>query len=187
MKSFKPTVLIGVSTQGGAFDEKVVREMASITERPVIFPISNPTDHAECTAEQAYTWTDGKALFAAGVQFDTVHLNGTTLYPGQANNFYIFPAIGLAVYATRPALITDEMFVEAARAVADQVSPLARERGLLFPEQTNILQTEVTTATRVADYIFETGQATVERPDDVRAWIESMLYTPEYLPLTPQD
>lgn len=180
VEAFKPTVLIGVSTMGGAFTEAVIRAMAKNVERPIIFPLSNPTDKAECTPEQAYTWTDGKALVACGVQFPDVTLNGKTYYPGQANNFYIFPAIGLAVYATRPKRITDKMFIEAAQASADQVSRDDREHGMLFPKQSHILEIEVTTATRVAEYIFDQGLATVERPKDIRAWIEAMTYKPEY-------
>ena len=178
--AFKPTVLVGVSTVGGAFTEEVVRTMAKHTDRPIIFPLSNPTDKAECTPEQAYTWTDGKALVACGVQFPDVTVNGHTFHPGQANNFYIFPAIGLAVYATRPKLITDKMFIAAARASADQVSRDDRAKGMLFPEQSKILEVEITTATRVAEHIFDTGQATVKRPRDVRAWIEAMTYEPAY-------
>lgn len=180
VEAFKPTVLIGVSTTHGAFTEKVIRAMAKNVDRPIIFPLSNPTDKAECTPEQAYTWTDGKALVACGVQFPDVTVNGKTFHPGQANNFYIFPAIGLAVYATRPKRITDAMFIEAARASADQVSQDDRDRGMLFPKQSHILEVEITTATRVAEFIFDQGQATVERPKDVRAWIEGLTYKPEY-------
>ncbi len=180
VEAFKPTVLIGVSTIGGAFTEDVVRAMARNVDRPIIFPLSNPTDKAECTPEQAYAWTDGKALVACGVQFPDVTVSGKTYHPGQANNFYIFPAIGLAVYATRPKRITDRMFIEAARANADQVSRDDRDRGTLFPRQSHILETEITTATRVAEHLFDAGEATVERPKDVRAWIEAMTYKPEY-------
>ena len=180
VEAFKPTVLIGVSTTHGAFTEKVIRAMAKNVDRPIIFPLSNPTDKAECTPEQAYTWTDGKALVACGVQFPDVTVNGKTFHPGQANNFYIFPAIGLAVYATRPKRITDAMFIEAARASADQVSQDDRDRGMLFPKQSHILEVEITTATRVAEFIFDQGQATVERPKDVRAWIEGLTYKPKY-------
>ena len=180
VEAFKPTVLIGVSTTHGAFTEAVIRAMAKNVDRPIIFPLSNPTDKAECTPEQAYTWTDGKALVACGVQFPDVTVNGKTYHPGQANNFYIFPAIGLAVYATRPKRITDRMFIEAAKASADQVSRDDRDRGMLFPKQSHILETEITTATRVAEHIFDQGEATVDRPKDVRAWIEAMTYKPEY-------
>jgi malate dehydrogenase (oxaloacetate-decarboxylating)(NADP+) len=102
IETLKPTILIGVSTKGGAFNQRVVETMSRVNERPIIFALSNPTDKAECTAERAYSWSMGKALFAAGVQFPDVTVNGKTFRPGQANNFYIFPAIGLAVYVARP-------------------------------------------------------------------------------------
>jgi malate dehydrogenase (oxaloacetate-decarboxylating)(NADP+) len=175
-----PTVLIGVSTVGGLFTETVIRTMAKNVDRPIVFPLSNPTDKAECTPEQAYEWTDGKALVAAGVQFPDVRLNGKTFHPGQANNFYIFPAIGLAVYTTRPRRIDDRMFIAAARGSADQVSQAERDKGMLFPSQDDILETELTTATRIAEYIFDHSQATVDRPDDIRAWIKAMTYKPVY-------
>jgi malate dehydrogenase (oxaloacetate-decarboxylating)(NADP+) len=180
IETFKPTVLVGVSTKGGAFNQRVVEAMSRLNERPIIFAISNPTDKAECTAEQAYTWSNDKALFAAGVQFPDVTVNGQTLHPGQANNFYIFPAVGLATYAARPRRITDECFIVAAEATADQVGPDLRAKGMLFPSQADILATEVTTASRVAEFMFEKGLAQVERPRDIRAWIEGQLYTPQY-------
>ncbi|HEV2668516.1 MAG TPA: NAD-dependent malic enzyme, partial [Blastocatellia bacterium] len=172
IESLKPTILIGVSTKGGAFNQRVVETMSRLNERPIIFALSNPTDRAECTAEQAYTWSKGKALYAAGVQFPEVTMNGKTFHPGQANNFYIFPAIGLATYVARPRRITDECFIVAAEASADQVGPILREKGMLFPSQANILETEVTTATRVAEFMFDKGLAQVERPRDIRALIE---------------
>jgi malate dehydrogenase (oxaloacetate-decarboxylating)(NADP+) len=180
IESLQPTILIGVSTKGGAFNQRVVETMSRLNERPIIFALSNPTDRAECTAEQAYTWSKGKALYAAGVQFPDVTVNGKTFHPGQANNFYIFPAIGLATYVARPRRITDELFIVAAEASADQVGPILREKGMLFPSQANILETEVTTATRVAEFMFDKGLAQVERPRDIRAWIEGQLYKPEY-------
>jgi malate dehydrogenase (oxaloacetate-decarboxylating)(NADP+) len=180
VEAFKPDILIGVSTVGGLFTEGVVKALASQTDRPIIFPLSNPTDKAECTPDQAYTWTAGKALFAAGVQFPDVTVNDRTYHPGQANNFYIFPAVALAVYATRPGRITDRFFIEAARASADQVGPADRDRGMLFPRQADILETEISTATRLAEFIFDQRQATVDRPADVRAWLESITYKPRY-------
>ena len=180
IETFKPTILIGVSTKGGAFNQQVVEAMSRLNERPIIFALSNPTDKAECSAEQAYTWSKGKALFAAGVQFPEVSLNGKTFHPGQANNFYIFPALGLATYVARPQRITDECFIAAAQASADQVGPDLRARGMLFPSQTEILQMEVTTASRVAEFMFDQGLATVKRPPDIRKWIEDQLYAPRY-------
>jgi len=180
IETFKPTVLIGVSTKGGAFNQAVVEAMSKLNERPIIFALSNPTDKAECTAEQAYTWSKGNALYAAGVQFPEVILNGKTFHPGQANNFYIFPAIGLATYVARPRLLTDACFIVAAQASADQVGPEMRAKGMLFPGQGEILEMEVTTATRVAEYMFDQGLAQVKRPRDIRAWIEGQLYQPHY-------
>ncbi|HXW71134.1 MAG TPA: oxaloacetate-decarboxylating malate dehydrogenase [Methylocella sp.] len=180
IEHIKPTILIGVSTQGGAFTQRVVETMSRLNGRPIIFALSNPTDKAECSAEQAYTWSKGKALYAAGVQFPDVKFNGQTFHPGQANNFYIFPAIGLATYAARPRRLTDACFVAAAQASADQVGPDLRAKGMLFPSQANILDTEVTTATRVAEFMFDQGLAQAERPRDVRGWIEGQLYRPQY-------
>ncbi|HUL94354.1 MAG TPA: NAD-dependent malic enzyme [Burkholderiales bacterium] len=180
IENVKPTILIGVSTKGGAFNQRVVEAMSRLNERPIIFALSNPTYKAECSAEQAYTWSNGKALFAAGVQFPSVELNGKTFHPGQANNFYIYPAIGLANHVARPRRITDECFIVAAQATADQVDSALRAKGRLYPSQSNILETEVTTATRVAEYMFDKGLAQVERPRDIRAWIEGQLYKPQY-------
>jgi malate dehydrogenase (oxaloacetate-decarboxylating)(NADP+) len=177
---FKPTILIGVSTKGGAFTREVVEAMCRLNHRPIIFPLSNPTDHIEVSAKDAYEWSNGKVLYAAGVQFPDVALNGRTFHPGQANNFYIFPAVGLAVYATRPTRIPDEAFLVAARASAAQVGAVDRERGMLFPAQSNILQTEVTTATKLAEYFFESGLARTARPANVGSYVESLLYRPEY-------
>lgn len=180
IEHLKPTILIGVSTKGGAFTQAVVEMMSQLNDRPIIFALSNPTDKAECSAEQAYIWSRGKALYAAGVQFPDVTLGGKTFHPGQANNFYIFPAIGLATYVARPRLLTDACFIAAAEASADQVDPSLRAKGMLFPSQANILETEVTTATRVAEFMFDQGLAQVEQPPDIRAWIEGQLYRPEY-------
>ena len=180
IEALKPTILIGVSTKGGAFNQQVIEAMSRVNERPIIFALSNPTDKAECSAEQAYTWSKGKALFAAGVQFPEVTIKGKTFHPGQANNFYIYPALGLATYVTRPRRITDECFIVAAQASADQVGPELRAKGMLFPSQSQILEMEVTTATRIAQFMFDKGLATVKEPADIRKWIEGQLYTPHY-------
>jgi malate dehydrogenase (oxaloacetate-decarboxylating)(NADP+) len=180
IESIKPTTIIGVSTIGGAFTKEVIEAMSRINERPVVLALSNPTEHAECTAEQAYTWSKGKAIYAAGVQFPPVHLDERTLVPGQANNFYIFPAVGMAIYATQASRVTDEMFIEAAAGVADRVSPDLLKQGLLYPLQANILETEIQTAARVAKLAFDSGLARVPRPADMVAFIRSHVYKPEY-------
>jgi len=180
IESIKPTTIIGVSTIGGAFTQKVVEAMSRINERPVILALSNPTEHAECTPEQAYTWSKGKAIYAAGVQFGPVHYNGQKFLPGQANNFYIFPAVGMAIFATQAKRVTDEMFIEAGQAVADQVAPELLKQGLLYPLQSNILETEIQTAARVAKLVFDSGLARVERPVDMVSFIRRHVYKPEY-------
>lgn len=180
IESLKPTALIGVSTQGRAFNRQVVETMAHINPRPIIFALSNPTDHVECTAEEAYRWSEGRALYAAGVAFPPVRHGDKTFVPGQGNNMYIFPAVGLAIFATRARRVTDEMFVAAARGVAEQVTQAELDAGLLYPPQTEILQTEITTAQRVAEVIFAQGLAGVEYPRDLRAFLELQLYKPAY-------
>jgi malate dehydrogenase (oxaloacetate-decarboxylating)(NADP+) len=180
IESIKPTTIIGVSTIGGAFTQQVVEAMSRLNDRPIILALSNPTDHAECTAEQAYTWSKGKAIYAAGVPFPPVHYNGQTFLPGQANNFYIFPAIGLAIYATQAKRVPDELFIEAAAAVADQVPPEMFKLGLIYPPQSDILETEIKTAARVAKLVFDRGLARVDRPADMEAFIRSHVYKPEY-------
>jgi malate dehydrogenase (oxaloacetate-decarboxylating)(NADP+) len=154
--------------------------MSALNKRPIIFSLSNPTENTECMPEHAYAWSKGQALYAAGVQFPNVTIDGRVFHPGQANNFYIYPAIGLAVHVARPKLLTDECFIVAAQAMADQVSADLRAKGRLFPDQSNILETEVTTAARVVEHMFDKGMARVERPSDIRTWIESQLYVPRY-------
>lgn len=180
IESIEPTTIIGVSTVGGAFGQQVVETMTRINERPVILALSNPTEHAECTAEQAYRWSNGKAIYAAGVQFDPVDIGGKTYRPSQANNCYIFPAVGMAIVATQAKRVTDGMFIEAARGVADQIKPEHHEEGLLYPPQSEILETEIRTAARVAKLIFDSGLARVERPKDLEAFIRSHVYAPQY-------
>ena len=180
IEAFKPTILIGVSTKQGLFTQPAVKAMSRLNKQPVIFSLSNPTEKTECLATEAYTWSGGRALYAAGVQFDNVTIGERTFHPGQANNFYIYPAIGLATHVARPKLLTDECFIVAAQATADQVGDEQRAAGRLFPSQSNILETEVTTAVRVVEFMFDQGLAQVERPSDIRSWIEAQLYVPKY-------
>src|SRR3982074_2239996 len=180
IESIKPTTIIGVSTIGGAFTRQVVDSMSRVNWRAGVLALSNPTEHAECTAEQAYTWSNGKAIYAAGVQFAPVQFNGQTFLPGQANNFYIFPAVGMAIFATQAKRVSDAMFIEAARAVADQVPPDLLEQGLLYPLQSNILEVEIQTAARVAKLVFDSGLARVGRPADMVGVIRQPVYKPGY-------
>jgi malate dehydrogenase (oxaloacetate-decarboxylating)(NADP+) len=180
VEDFKPTVLIGVSTVGKLFSREVVEAMSRLNPRPIIFALSNPIDKHECLPEQAYAWSRGKAIYAGGVQFPPVHLDGQTFLPSQANNLYIFPAVGMAIYATNAKRATDEMFIEAAHAVADQVTPEQLKLGMLFPPQSNILEVELQTAARVAKLVFDSGLARVERPPNMEKFIRQHVYKPEY-------
>jgi len=180
VENFKPTALIGVSTVGRLFSREVVEAMSRLNERPIIFALSNPIEKHECLPEQAYAWSGGKAVYAGGVQFPPVHLAGQTFLPSQANNLYIFPAVGMAIYATNAKRVTDEMFIEAAHAVADQVTSDQLKLGMLFPPQSSILEVEVQTAARVARLVFGAGLARVDRPVNMEAFIRSQLYEPKY-------
>ena len=180
VEDFKPTALIGVSTVGRLFSREVVEAMSRLNERPIIFALSNPIEKHECLPEQAYAWSGGKAVYAGGVQFPPVHLAGLTFLPSQANNLYIFPAVGMAIYATNAKRVTDEMFIEAAHAVADQVTSDQLKLGMLFPPQSSILEVEVQTAARVAKLVFDAGLARVDRPVNMEAFIRSQLYEPKY-------
>jgi malate dehydrogenase (oxaloacetate-decarboxylating)(NADP+) len=154
--------------------------MSRINERPVILALSNPTEDAECTPEQAYTWSKCKVIYAAGVQFAPVHYNGQTFLPGQANNFYIFPAVGMAIFATQAKRVTDEMFIKAGQVVADRVPSELLKQGLLYPLQSSILEAEIQTAARVAKLVFDADLARVNRPADKAAFIRQQVYKPEY-------
>ncbi|HEX6848159.1 MAG TPA: NAD-dependent malic enzyme [Chitinophagaceae bacterium] len=176
----KPTAIIGVSTVGGAFNKQVIENMCIVNERPVIFPYSNPTSRSECTAEQAYTWSKGKAIFASGSPFAPVTYEGQIFTPNQGNNVYIFPAVGLAVFATEAKRVTDEMFVTAAEAVAEQITEENFTKGLLYPLINDILEVSYNVSIKVAEKIFDSGLASIERPKDLRAFIKSKMYEPTY-------
>jgi malate dehydrogenase (oxaloacetate-decarboxylating)(NADP+) len=180
IEQLKPTAIIGVSTVGKAFDQRVVEAVARHNPRPIIFALSNPTDHAECTPPEAYGWTQGRAIYAAGVQFPPVRVDGMTLLPSQANNVYIFPAMGMAVYATQAKRVTDEMFIVAARACAEQVHKPQLDEGMLYPPQANMLETELAIAAKVAANIFDRGLARASKPTDIDAFIRQHVYDPRY-------
>jgi len=180
VKALKPTVLIGVSTIGGAFTQQVIEAMTEQNERPIIFALSNPTDHAECTAEQAYKYSGGKAIYAAGVQFDPVAISGKTYEPSQANNFYIFPAVGMAIVATEARHVPDEIFIAAARATADQVTEAELDKGVLFPPQASVQTAAHITAVAAAKRIFDLGLARIATPSSVDKLITSLEYKAEY-------
>jgi malate dehydrogenase (oxaloacetate-decarboxylating)(NADP+) len=181
VKTLRPTGIIGVSTMPKLFTREVIETMARINERPIIFPYSNPTSRSECTAEEAYRWSDGRAVFASGSPFAPVEIGGRRFVPGQGNNVYIFPAMGMALFATEATRVTDEMFLVAAQAVAEQVTDENLAIGLIYPPQNRILEASLHVAERVAACIFDQGLAGVSRPDDIGALIRTRVYRPAYL------
>jgi malate dehydrogenase (oxaloacetate-decarboxylating)(NADP+) len=180
VEAIRPTGIIGVSTVPKLFNQAVIEAMARINDRPIIFPYSNPTSRSECTAEEAYKWSDGRAVFASGSPFPAVEINGNTLIPGQGNNVYIFPAMGMAVLATEAKRVTEEMFIIAARAVAEQVTEANLATGLIYPPTSNILSASLHAAARIAEYIFDHDLAAIPRPADIDAHIHEQAYKPVY-------
>lgn len=180
IEALRPTAIIGVSTVAKLFNRPVIEAMARINERPIIFPYSNPTSHSECTAEEAYRWSGGRAVFASGSPFPPVEIEGRRFVPGQGNNVYIFPAMGMAVLATEAKRVTERMFIVAARAVAEQVTEANLALGLVYPPVSDILDASLRTAARIAEYIFDNGLAGIDRPADIAAHIRGLAYRPVY-------
>ena len=180
VRALRPTGIIGVSTVPKLFNQQVIEAMAEINERPIIFPYSNPTSRSECTAEEAYRWSEGRAIFASGSPFPPVEIAGQKFVPGQGNNVYIFPAMGMAVFATEATRVTEEMFIVAARAVAEQVSDTSLATGLIYPPQSQILEASLHVAIKVAGYIYDKGLARVARPPDIAEHIRAVAYRPAY-------
>jgi malate dehydrogenase (oxaloacetate-decarboxylating)(NADP+) len=186
IEAIRPTAIIGVSTIANAFDRKVIEAITRVNERPIVFPYSNPTSHSECTAEEAYAWSSGRAVFAAGSPYPPVTIGERTWIPGQGNNVFIFPAVGMAVYATKARRVTDEMFIAAAHGVAEKVTDADIAVGLIYPPQSRLFETEMHAAVRIAEVIFERGLAGVERPRDLAGFIAGKAYRAEHGCSTPK-
>nr|6C7N_A Chain A, Malic enzyme [Sorghum bicolor]6C7N_B Chain B, Malic enzyme [Sorghum bicolor]6C7N_C Chain C, Malic enzyme [Sorghum bicolor]6C7N_D Chain D, Malic enzyme [Sorghum bicolor] len=181
VQSIKPTVLIGTSGVGRTFTKEIVEAMASINERPIIFSLSNPTSHSECTAEQAYTWTQGRAVFASGSPFAPVEYDGKTFVPGQSNNAYIFPGLGLGLVISGAVRVHEDMLLAASAALADQATEENFVTGSIFPPFTNIRKISAYIAAAVAAKAYELGLATrLPPPKDLVAYAESCMYSPVY-------
>jgi len=180
INEFKPTALIGVSGQPNTFTEAILRRVAQINERPIVFALSNPTSQAECTAEEAYRFTDCRAIFASGSPFKPLTVNGTSFVPGQGNNSYIFPGVGLGVLASRSKFVTNEMFLAAARTLATLVSEEDLALGRVYPPLTKIREVSAAIAEAVAEIAYNCGFAQEPRPKNLTEHIKAQMYQPDY-------
>ncbi len=180
VEKVKPTALIGVSGMPQTFDRPVLEAMARLNDRPVVFALSNPTSQAECTAEQAYGWTAGRAIFASGSPFAPVTLDGKTHVPGQGNNCYIFPGVGLGVMVSEATRVTDEMFYVAARTISSLVTEGDLGLGRVYPDLARIREVSACIGTAVAEVAFARGLTHLARPADLEAYVKASMFEPVY-------
>lgn len=180
LKEIQPDILIGASGAFGTFTQEVIELMTSFNERPVIFALSNPTTNSECTAAQAYEWSNGKAVFASGSPFGPVEINGQHFVPGQGNNVYIFPGVGLAAIAAEAKCLPDSVFLIAAAELARQLHTSDLEKGTLFPKMASLRTISFEIAVAVANHLYELGLARAEMPKNLRMYIKSLMYDPTY-------
>ncbi|KHG14917.1 NADP-dependent malic enzyme [Gossypium arboreum] len=181
VKAIKPTILIGTSGVGKQFTKEVVEDMASFNKTPLIMALSNPTSQAECTAEEAYTWSEGRAIFASGSPFDPFEYEGKTFVPGQANNAYIFPGFGLGVIMAGSIRVHNGMLLAASKALASQVTEEHYEKGMIYPPLTNIRKISANIAAKVAAKAYELGLAShLPQPEDLVESAEKCMYSPVY-------
>jgi len=183
VEELRPTAIIGVSGQPRTFTREVIQLMGKYNERPIIFALSNPTSKSECTAEEAYTYTTGRAIFASGSPFPSVKLYGKMYNPGQGNNSYIFPGVGLGVVVSGAQHVTNEMFEAAAQTLAAQVTDDDMANGRIYPQLSRIRDVSAAIATAVAEIAFRSGLATEPEPDDLPGHVRQFMYNPTYDPL----
>jgi malate dehydrogenase (oxaloacetate-decarboxylating)(NADP+) len=180
VNALKPQAIIGVAAVGRTFTQPIIQAMSSFNDRPIVFALSNPTSKSECTAEEAYAWSNGKAVFACGSPFAPVNCCGITLAPRQCNNSYIFPGVGLGVVSTKSRRVTDDMFLAAADTLAAMVSQADLDQGSLYPPLKDMRTVSATIAASVADVVFRRGLAGVAKPADTTAFIRDNMYEPKY-------
>uniref|UniRef100_A0A8C2L732 Malic enzyme n=1 Tax=Cyprinus carpio TaxID=7962 RepID=A0A8C2L732_CYPCA len=182
VETIKPTAIIGVAAIGGAFTEKIIKNMATYNERPIIFALSNPTSKAECTAEQCYTLTEGRGIFASGSPFKKVTLaDGRSFYPGQGNNAYVFPGVALGVIACGVRHISDDIFLTTAEAISDMVTEENLAEGRLYPPLKTIREVSFKIAVKIVDHAYKQGIASwYPEPKDKEAFVLSQVYNSDY-------
>jgi len=179
--SIRPHVLIGATGAPGTFTREVIETMAEINERPTIFALSNPTSRAECTAEQAYAWSQGRAIFASGSPFEAVEFEGRCYRSGQGNNAYVFPGVGLGAVACHATRVSEPMFLAAAHALAAEVTEARLDEGAIYPPLSSIRSVSAQIALAVAEQAYSEGLARLPRPDDLGRHIRAQMYEPSYL------
>jgi malate dehydrogenase (oxaloacetate-decarboxylating) len=178
-----PTILVGTSGQSGAFTEQIVRGMAAVCRRPILFPLSNPTPRAEAKPADLLAWTDGRALIATGSPFDPVEYGGKTVRVGQSNNAFVFPGVTLGVIATKATKVTDNMLWAAAQALS-KLSPARRDPAAgLLPEVTTIRAVCRDVGTAVAQAALEDGVARLPTGVTIEQAVGRQLWQPVYLPV----
>jgi len=180
VKTVKPTALIGLAGVGPDFTKEIIEEMAKHNKRPIIFALSNPTSKSECSAHDAYKYTNGSCVFASGSPFPTVDLNGKIYIPSQGNNMYIFPALGFASFICKSKVVSDEMITIAATTLAKCVSTEEFNEGRLYPRLNRIRDISKEVATAVIEKAFEQNLAQIEKPQNIKEFVSSKMYQPSY-------
>eukprot|EP00914_Ancora_sagittata_P020921 GHVO01041146.1.p1 GENE.GHVO01041146.1~~GHVO01041146.1.p1 ORF type:complete len:607 (+),score=102.25 GHVO01041146.1:66-1823(+) len=187
LKNIKPHALIGLSGQGGSFDEEVLTLMSEWNHRPIVFPLSNPTSKSECTAEAAFNHSGGRVLFASGSPYDPVEVAGVTHYPSQGNNLYTFPGIGFGAWLCGAKVVSDDMLTAATLKLADLTPEDLLEKGQLYPDLTDIRNTSAKIATEVIKRAIEEGHVRETNiPEDIEKWVRDSMYFPDYLDWEPE-
>jgi malate dehydrogenase (oxaloacetate-decarboxylating)(NADP+) len=180
VQQVKPTALIGLSGQGGSFSPSILEELFKHSQRPIVFPLSNPTSNSETDAKTCYTLSKGRCIFASGSPFAPVEVNGKMYYPGQGNNMYIFPGLGFGAWLCGAKVVTDRMISAAARSLADQVSEKELREGNLYPAISNIRAIEMEIAAKVMEVAYEEGVAQHPRPINLKEHVTKNVYWPQY-------
>jgi malate dehydrogenase (oxaloacetate-decarboxylating)(NADP+) len=180
VETVRPTAIIGVSGTPGVFTPAILKRMAKLNQKPIVFALSNPTSKCECTAEDAYRVTDGRAVFASGSPFDPVFIDGQKCIPSQGNNAYIFPGLGLGIVASGSRRLTNGMLLAAARALAKELSEIDLDEGRIYPPLARIREVSLKIATVVATVAYDHGLAAIPKPADLESHIRAQVFEPNY-------
>ena len=180
IQAIRPTALIGISGQANAFSKNILELMKDINDYPLVFALSNPTSSSECTADDAYKWTRGKCLFASGSPFDSVEIEGKTFIPGQGNNAYIFPGVGLGIILSKAEVISDDLFLAAAETLSILVSDKELSSGQLYPSIKDIKKVSKEIAITVAKKAFSEGLTNMAIPQNIESSLDRIIYNPVY-------